>query len=341
MEGSKGDQNDARGGKKSVYRSKHERKPRLLLMGLKRSGKSSISNVVFRKMTPSDTIFLDTTTTIQKEATHTFMDFQIWDLPGQIDYLDPSFDAESIFGGVGAMVWVLDALDNYMETVNRLTETVVHLQESYPSIKYAVFIHKIDSLTEDLREDTVRDITQRITDDLFDSGLENPPISYHSTSIFDSSIFEAFSKVMQGLVPQMPILESLLNTITAACRFEKVYIFDVISKIYIASDTSPVDLRSYELCSDYINIIVDLSEVYGWHQETEFHEGEQLAALQSHGAESYVSSVKGYTLYLREINRNLSFIGVSKDPNFDKEKPLIDYDVGTLRETLLEVLDYV
>ena len=287
------------------------------------------------------------------------MDFQIWDLPGQIDYLDRSFDAESIFGGVGAMIWVLDALDNYMETVGHLTDTVFHLQQSYPSIKYSVFIHKIDCLTEDLRDDTVRDITQRITDDLYDVGLENPPISYHSTSIFDSSIFEAFSKVMQSLVPQLPVLESLLDTIGASCHFEKVYLFDVISKIYIASDTTSVDLRAYELCSDFINIIVDLSEVYGWHQETDFHEGEQLAALQAHGAESYVNNIKGYTLYLREINRlgrpsplhivptatdcsrNLSFIAISKDPAFDREKSLIDYNVGMLRDTLLKVLDYV
>ncbi|KAL9130576.1 MAG: hypothetical protein Q9217_001289 [Psora testacea] len=54
---------------KLKYHTSLEQKPRLLLMGLKRSGKTSISNVVFRKMTPSDTIFLDTTTTIQKDAT--------------------------------------------------------------------------------------------------------------------------------------------------------------------------------------------------------------------------------------------------------------------------------
>ena len=229
------------------------------------------------------------------------MDFQIWDMPGQIDYLDSGFDAESIFGGVGAMIWVLDVLDYYMETVGRLTDTIVHLQQSYPSIKYSVFVHKIDCLTEDLREDTVRDITQRITDDLFDAGLENPPISYHSTSIFDSSIFEAFSKVMQGLVPELPLLESLLNTIRASCHFEKTYLFDVISKIYIASDTTPVDFRSYELCSDYINIIVDLSEVYGWHQEIDTNQ--EADPLQTQGADCFVGNVKGYALYLKEINR--------------------------------------
>lgn len=232
------------------------------------------------------------------------MDFQVWDMPGQIDYLDPGFDAESIFGGVGAMIWVLDAVDNYMEPVGRLTETILHLQHSYPDIKYTVFIHKIDSLTEDFRDDTVRDITQRITDDLFDAGLENPPISYYGTSIYDHTIFEAFSRVMQGLVPQLPIFEALLNTISTNCRFEKVYLFDVFSKVYIASDTLPFSSRAYELCSDFIDIIVDLSEVYGWVRDKEEQTNKQFEDLASQSAESFVYNIKGYHLYLREINRS-------------------------------------
>ena len=230
------------------------------------------------------------------------MDFQVWDLPGQIDYLDPSFDADSIFGGVGAIIWVLDAIDNYMEPIGRLTETIVHLQLLYPDIKYTVFIHKTDSLTEDFREDTIRDVKQRINDDLYDAGLENPPISFSGTSIYDSSIFVAFSKVMQGLVPQLPTFEALLNTIFASCRFEKVYLFDVFSKVYIASDTTPVDHRAYEICSDFIDIIVDLSEVYGWDREKGVEDAEVSRARASQSAESFVSNIKGYNLYLREIN---------------------------------------
>ena len=159
------------------------------------------------------------------------MDFQVWDLPGQIDYLDPSFDADSIFGGVGAMIWVLDAQDDYGEAVSRLIETIVHLQHSFPGIKYSVFIHKTDSVADDYREEVIRDVTHRVSDGLFDAGLENPPVSFYPTSIYDDAIFEAFSKVIQGLVPQLPIFEALLNTLAASCRFEKVYLFDVLSKI--------------------------------------------------------------------------------------------------------------
>ena len=237
------------------------------------------------------------------------MDFQVWDLPGQIDYLDPSFDAESIFGGVGAMIWVLDAQDTYMEAIGRLTETILHLQHSFAEIKYSVFIHKTDSLTDDFRQDTVQDILQRIQDDLYDAGLENPPVSFYPTSIYDHSIFEAFSKVIQSLVPQLPTFEALLNTITASCRFEKVYLFDVLSKIYIASDTTPVHLPAYELSSDFIDVIVDLSEVYGWEHEKLGDESERAKDIGSQSAESFVINIRGNNLYLREINTWDSNIG--------------------------------
>ncbi len=285
------------------------------------------------------------------------MDFQVWDLPGQIDYLDPSFDADSIFGGVGAMIWVLDSQDNYMEAIGRLTETILHLQQSFTEIKYSVFIHKTDSLTDDFRADTVRDIIQRISDDLFDAGLENPPVSFYPTSIYDHSIFEAFSKVIQGLVPQLPTFEALLNTISGSCRFEKVYLFDVLSKIYIASDTTPIDMAAYELCSDFIDVIVDLSEVYGWDRERdEDRKTERERDINRQSAESFVSSVRGYNLYLREINTYshsswsfvdletltycpsyLAFIGISKETKFEQEKPLVDYNIQIFQDTLAKV----
>ncbi|KAH8794122.1 hypothetical protein BGZ57DRAFT_719210, partial [Hyaloscypha finlandica] len=44
-------------------------KPRLLLMGQRsRSGKSSISSVVFHKMPPNETLFLESTARIQKDS---------------------------------------------------------------------------------------------------------------------------------------------------------------------------------------------------------------------------------------------------------------------------------
>jgi Ras-related GTP-binding protein C/D len=45
---------------------------------------------------------------------------------------------------------------------------------------------------------------------------------------------------------------------------EKAFLFDIVSKIYIATDSSPVDIQSYEICSDMIDVIVDLTSIYGY-----------------------------------------------------------------------------
>ena len=42
-------------------------------------------------------------------------------------------------------------------------------------------------------------------------------INFHLTSIYDHSIFEAFSKVVQQLIPQLPTLENLLDILVSRC----------------------------------------------------------------------------------------------------------------------------
>ncbi len=44
---------------------------------------------------------------------------------------------------------------------------------------------------------------------------------------------------------------------------EKAFLFDMVSKIYIATDSNPVDDRGYELCSDMIDVVFDVSCIYG------------------------------------------------------------------------------
>ncbi|MCJ1434203.1 hypothetical protein MMC27_003570 [Xylographa pallens] len=336
-------------GSEVVISAHGNHKPRLLFMGLKRSGKSSIINVVLYKLPPTETVFIPATVVIKKHALYSYRNFQIWDLPGQIDFLETNFDTEGIFGAAGAMVWILDAQDDYIESVGRLTETILQLQQLYPDIKYTVFIHKVDSLGSDFREDIVRDIIQRIMDDLADAGLENPPVSFYPTSVYDDSVYEALSKVLQLLNPQLATFEALLNTLAGACKLQKLYLFDVLSKLYIAADTSPVDMAGYTLCSDYIDTIVDLAEIYGWDRgklrgsggaRNDGHADGSMALPKADesDAESFINGIRGYCLYLKEMNKYLALIGFSKEPRFAVEKPLIDYNVQVFQDALTAVL---
>ncbi|KAM3514898.1 hypothetical protein MY11210_001503 [Beauveria gryllotalpidicola] len=321
-------------------------KPRLLLMGQRRSGKSSISSVVFHKLPPNETLFLESTARIQKDSMASFMEFQVWDFPGQIDVFEtPNFDMEAIFGEIGALIWVIDAQDDYLEAVARLNTTILALQGSYPNINIEVFIHKVDGLSDDYKLDIQRDITIRIQDELSDHGFENAPVTFHLTSIYNHSIFEAFSKVIQKLIPRLGTLEAMLTNLCRTCRFEKAYLFDVMSKIYIATDSSTADMASYEICSDYIDVIIDITEVYGtWQRSDESRkklEGEPLNMkledqIGCATAEScLVLHDSNKPIMLREVDRYLALVAIMTDDSYEK-MPLVNMNVETVVEGVTE-----
>ncbi|XP_067949561.1 ras-related GTP-binding protein C-like [Watersipora subatra] len=308
-----------------------DKKPRILLMGLKRSGKSSIQKVVFTKMSPNETLFLDSTPNLVKEdiCNNSFVQFQIWDFPGQIDFFDSTFDSETIFSGCGALIFVIDAQDDYIEALSRLRLTTAKAYKVNPHIKFEVFIHKVDGLPDDEKMDKQRDIHQRANEDLQEASLD-VTFSFYLTSIYDHSIFEAFSKVVQKLIPQLPALENLLTILTQNSCIEKAFLFDIVSKIYIATDCMPVDMQSYELCCDMIDVVIDVSCIYGALEDE--------ATAFDNKSSSTIKLNNGTVLYLREVNRCLALVCILREESFDKQG-LIDYNFHCFRAAIQEVFE--
>ncbi|XP_061918271.1 ras-related GTP binding Ca isoform X1 [Entelurus aequoreus] len=341
-------------------------KPRILLMGLRRSGKSSIQKVVFHKMSPNETLFLESTNKIYKDdiSSSSFVNFQIWDFPGQVDFFDPTFDYEMIFRGTGALIFVIDAQDDYVEALGRLHLTVSRAYRVNPEINFEVFIHKVDGLSDDHKIETQRDIHQRANDDLADASLEKlhlrsgsgssgmeskttgdpfllqpssaipavvTLIGFYLTSIYDHSIFEAFSKVVQKLIPQLPTLENLLNIFISNSGIEKAFLFDVVSKIYIATDSSPVDMQSYELCCDMIDVVIDVSCIYGLREDGSgsAYDKESMAIIKLNNTT---------VLYLKEVTKFLALVCILREESFER-KGLIDYNFHCFRKAIHEVFE--
>lgn len=65
----------------------------------------------------------------------------------------------------------------------------------------------------------------------FALGCDQIHLSFHLTSIYDHSIFEAFSKVVQKLIPQLPTLENLLNILISVRKRNKALI--IFSKYFL------------------------------------------------------------------------------------------------------------
>lgn len=166
-------------------------RPCILLTGLRRSGKTSIQRVIFTKMQPSQTQFLKSTPhlTINQFSCGSFINFQVQELPGQL-HVFPSLhnsnndnghnsqsllndeDATHLVGGgydmerllkrSNAVVYIIDAQDDYTQSVLGLNMIIQSGKRVNSKLRYEVFIHKVDQLSEEAKIETQRDIHNQV-----------------------------------------------------------------------------------------------------------------------------------------------------------------------------------
>lgn len=118
-----------------------------------------------------------------------------------------------------------------MDALIKLNQTVTRAYKVNPSIRFEVFIHKVDGLSDDHKIEAQRDIHQRANDELMEEGFDSVNLSFYLTSIYDHSIFEAFSKVVQKLIPQLPTLENLLNIFVSVSPLRQIVTVFIIPPV--------------------------------------------------------------------------------------------------------------
>ena len=79
---------------------------KLILMGMRRSGKSSIQKVVFEKLPPNESLFLESTSKILSKNILESIGLELIDCPSQ--EINTEIDWE-ILKDAGAVVFIIDA----------------------------------------------------------------------------------------------------------------------------------------------------------------------------------------------------------------------------------------
>lgn len=285
------------------------------------------------------------------------------------------------FDSIDAVIFVLDAQGTLNDTIRKLATTMWKAFQANPSIQFEIFLHKVDGMSEDYRLDTLQNLRDRLTEDLFDMSPElesSMNVFYHLTSVFDNSIYEALSKVIQKLLPEQGTLERLLDLLCQQCSMDKAFLFDPWSKIYIATDSSPTDNQTYVLCSDYLDLVGDFSSLYEPSFVTPAHSRSSsrsatpgssrpskkqlqgMTAISPTGAsdkdDSAIASTSNSdrqqrhpssftrlgglgTLGLWSVTPNLSLVALLRPNVIDQHASLVEMNVSTFREAVMAIFD--
>ena len=122
-----------------------------------------------------------------------------------------------------------------------------------------------------------------------------------------------------------------------SCRIDKAFLFDVVSKIYVATDSSPVDMQSYELCADMIDAVIDVSSIYGL---TDDAAGSGAPAPESNCVITLSSPRQddGTVIFLREANRSLALVCILSESVL-AQQGLLEYNFACFRSALFQLFE--
>jgi Ras-related GTP-binding protein C/D len=149
----------------------------------------------------------------------------IQDFPGSKEFREEdSLDVEAL-RQCSSLIFVMDAHDSDKELAcNKFFDVIKVAYKLNPSIMFEVFIHKVDPdlFTQDEQKfDTLNEVSLNMQSLLREFGLSGDGqgedgnnfvrLHYNLTSIYDLTIFQALSQVIQKMLPQVQFITQLLD----------------------------------------------------------------------------------------------------------------------------------
>lgn len=232
-------------------------------MGDSNSGRSSIAKIIFQKMMSRQTMMLGETNKIENyEFKIQKIDFKIYDFPTKYSLADAAPNEQMFFRSAYAFVYVINPQLDTFNSLETFVSNYNYIRKvNTNNCQFFIFINKADMelTTQDAKDEFLIKHKKKLTDEGVDSKL----IHIHFTSILDYSVYEAFSKLVQKILPCTTYICKLLNRLANCCKIDKIFIFDISTKLFIAhNDEILLEAVKYEICSEMIDIYIDISALY-------------------------------------------------------------------------------
>ena len=216
---------------------------KVLLMGRAGAGKTSMRSIIFANYGTKETGRLHPTNQVE-HSSFRFMGnlmLSLWDCGGQDVFMENYFDSqrEHIFKNTLVLIYVMSASAIVSEAApdsnKELTyyrNTVDSLRQLSPEAKIYVLLHKSDLIPPHERtllftktSDTLRNIAAGLSVETF------------ITSIWDESLYKAWSRIVHTLMPNMDQLERELMFIAETIDADEVVLFEKSTFLVIANAT--------------------------------------------------------------------------------------------------------
>ncbi|KAJ7217039.1 Gtr1/RagA G protein conserved region-domain-containing protein [Mycena pura] len=212
-------------------------KRKVLLMGASGSGKTSMRSLIFSNNPASLTARLGATIDVEQNHVRFLGDLilNLWDCGGQDAFMDSYLTTQrsTIFQHVGVLIYVFDVETHEMhKDLDYYRDCLDGLRQFSPDAAVFLLVHKMDLVRDRAPafERKKRELQEQ---------SEKTPVTVFGTSIYDESLYRAWSNIVHTLIPNAAVLSKHLTMFAEACSATEVILFERTTFLVIATSAPP------------------------------------------------------------------------------------------------------
>ncbi|KAG2181146.1 hypothetical protein INT43_008728 [Umbelopsis isabellina] len=229
-------------------------KKKVLLMGKSGSGKTSMRSIIFSNYIARDTRRLGATIDVESSSVKFLgnLTLNLWDCGGQEAFMENYFASQRshIFNSVELLIYVFDVESRDSEKdIHYYQWCLEAILEKSPNAKIFCLLHKMDLIPLDQRDQ----LFAHWKNELQTLSLPLEPVVF-PTSIWDETLYAAWSKIVHCLIPNIDTLQMHLDSFCEICDADEVVLFERTTILVIANAArvEHPDIHRFEKISSII-----------------------------------------------------------------------------------------
>ena len=224
---------------------------KLLLMGRSGSGKSSMRSIIFSNYSAFDTRRLGATIDVEHSNLRFLnnMTLNLWDCGGQDIFMDNFLSGDSsgsrngstganssnnVFNKCEVLIYLFDVESKEVQKdIETFKRVLGNLKKYSPEVKIFILIHKMDLIQINKRQelfDLMFNKLKVIAQKEYGFAIEG-----FATSIWDESLYKAWSSIVCSLIPNIYLYEQYLAKLNRIMNAREIILFEKTTFLVISS----------------------------------------------------------------------------------------------------------
>ncbi|GAM83875.1 hypothetical protein ANO11243_018650 [Dothideomycetidae sp. 11243] len=216
---------------------KRQKQRKVLLMGKSGAGKSSMRSIIFSNYVAKDVRRLGATIDVEHSNIR-FMGnlmLNLWDCGGQAGFTENFLTSSrsQVFASVAVLIFVFDVESReFNADLVNYSSIITALREYSPNARIFVLIHKMDLISPERKDAVLADLSSQVQQVSVESGFggdskgAGQQVEYWGTSIWDQSLYKAWTQVIYHLVPNAGLIERLLTRLANAIHAHELVLYE-------------------------------------------------------------------------------------------------------------------